>query len=242
MFTHKKTDIIRPFAKTDHDEIGHYYITNEGKRYPSITTILKLLDDGKWYPRWVESIMRKEKLTNAKAKIRCKEIGDNSIEMGNILHKMAEIYLDNKPLPYIYDKIEDINPVDLFNPLKEHLDKHINNVYGLEKELYSDDLELAGTSDVIAEYDGVLSIIDFKNSRKHKTRSVCKSKNYFIQLCAYAKMWEFCTGQKIEQGVNIIIEWGGHIEVFKEKLEEHEADMYKAFVLVEQKQALNTNR
>ncbi len=100
-------------------------------------------------------------------------------------------------------------------------------------------MELAGTTDCVAEYDGVLSIIDFKNSRKPKTKSDCKKKNYFIQLCAYGKMWEFCTGQKIQQGVNIVVAWDGSVKAFKIKLADYEADLYKALVQIEQKKALN---
>ena len=118
--------------------------------------------------------------------------------------------------------------------------KHVDNVHGLEIPLYSDDLQLAGTADCIAEYDGILSIVDFKNSRKPKIKSMCKSKNYFIQLCAYSKMWEFCTGQKIEQGVIIVISWDGKVTPFKIKIEDYELDFYKALVKIEQKQALNS--
>ena len=240
MFTHIETDITRPFAKTDHDDTGHYYITNEGKRYPSITTVLKVLDNKEWYPFWVAKIARDEKISEKKAEVRCKEIGGNSMEMGNIVHALAEVYLSNNTVDTDQPDIESLNPMDLFTPLSLHLQEHVDNVYGLEKQLYSDELELAGTADCIAEYDGVLSIIDFKNSRKPKTKSMCKSKDYFVQLAAYGNMWEFCTKQKVEQGVIIVIQWDGKIVAHKVKLEEYQADMYKKLVLVEQKQALNT--
>ncbi len=59
MFKHIPTNIVRPFAKTDHNELGHYYITDEGKRYPSITTMLKVLDKKEWYGYWVTSVAKK---------------------------------------------------------------------------------------------------------------------------------------------------------------------------------------
>ena len=244
MFKHIETKIIRPFAKTDHDESGHYYITNEGKRYPSITTVLKMLDTKEWYGYWVTSIAKKENISESQAKVRCKEIGDNSIKMGNIIHKYAEDYLNNSkyvPLKSAED-IENINPADLFQPLMTHLASAttIGTIYGVEKSIYSDDLELAGTVDCIAEYEGVLSIIDFKNSRKRKTKSECAKKDYFVQMCAYGKMWEFCTGQKIKQGVNIIINWDETLTVFKVKLDDYEVDLMRKLVFVEQQQALNT--
>ena len=53
-------------------------------------------------------------------------------------------------------------------------------------------------------------------------------------------MWEFCTGQKIEQGVILVISWDGVVKPFKVKLSDYESDLYKKLVLVEQKQALNS--
>ena len=239
MFSNIKHKIDRPFVETAHTEEGHFYKTESGKTYPSITTVLKVLDTKEWYPFWVAKVARDEEITEAQAEIRCKEIGGNSMEMGNIVHKLAEEYLSNATVNKPSSKIEEIDPMDLFVPLSEHLTEHVDKVHGLEVPIYSDDLQLAGTADCIAEYDGELSIVDFKNSRKPKTKSQCKSKDYFIQLCAYAKMWEFCTGQKIEQGVILVISWDGKVKPFKVKLSDYEADLYKKLVLVEQKQALN---
>ena len=240
MFSHVKHKIDRPFVETAHTEEGHFYKTESGKTYPSITTVFRLLDDKKWYPFWVAKVARDEEITEAQAEIRCKEIGGNSLEMGNTVHKLAEEYLSNETVNEPSYKIEEIDPMDLFVPLSLHLMEHVDKVHGLEVPIYSDDLQLAGTADCIAEYDGELSIIDFKNSRKPKTKSQCKSKNYFIQLCAYSKMWEFCTGQKIKQGVIIVIAWDGKVTPFKIKLEDYELDFYKALVKIEQKQALNS--
>ena len=240
MISNIKHKIDRPFVETAHTEEGHFYKTESGKTYPSITTVLKVLDTKEWYPFWVAKVARDEEITEAQAEIRCKEIGGNSMEMGNIVHKLAEEYLSNATVNKPSSKIEEIDPMDLFVPLSEHLTEHVDKVHGLEVPIYSDDLQLAGTADCIAEYDGELSIVDFKNSRKPKTKSQCKSKDYFIQLCAYAKMWEFCTGQKIEQGVILVISWDGKVKPFKVKLSDYEADLYKKLVLVEQKQALNT--
>lgn len=239
MFRHIKHQIERPFVKTAHTDNGHYYITPDGKKYPSITTVFKLLDDKSWYPHWVNSIMKKMNLTQFEAEVECKRIGEESMEMGNILHKMAEDYLNNEPLSKPNGKFE-VEPYTLFKSLEEHLDEHIDNVHGTESKLYSDEMELAGTVDCVAEYDGVLSIIDFKNSRKPKTKSECQKKNYFTQICAYAKMWEFCTGQKIEQGVILVISWDGKVKPFIVKISDHEEELWKKLIEIEQYKALNT--
>jgi len=240
MFTHKEIKVIRPFAKTDHDETGHYYITNDKKRYPSITTVLKLLDTKEWYPHWVASVARKEGITEAEAEIRCKEIGEESMAVGTELHKMAEEYINNQT-PYVLLKPEySVDMYSLWKPLSEHLDEHVNIIQGVESQIYSDELQLAGTTDCIAEYDKVLSIIDYKNSRKPKSKSECNKKDYFIQLCAYGKMWEFCTGQKIEQGVILLVSWDGKVRAHIVKLADYDDALMTKLVLIEQQQALNT--
>jgi genome maintenance exonuclease 1 len=68
--------------------------------------------------------------------------------------------------------------------------------------LYSNHLGVAGRVDCVAEFDGKLSIIDFKTSKKRKTRSNCY--NYFMQESGYAIMWEERTKMPITQLVTIM--------------------------------------
>lgn len=239
MFQYTKHVILRPFVKSEHTKDGHYYRTEKGELYPSITTVFKLLDNKEWYGYWVQSIMKKMDMSETEAEIECKRIGQSSMEVGNELHKMAEDYIKGN-LPDYNPKEYEIDIIELFKPLREHLDNHVNNVNGVELELYSDELQLAGTADCIAQYDGVMSIIDFKNSRKPKSKSECKKKNYFQQLCAYGKMWECCTGQKIEQGVNLIISWDGKVRPYVVKLADYEEDLLDTLIKYEHFKALNT--
>ena len=71
--------------------------------------------------------------------------------------------------------------------IKPYLHK-INNIHVLEQPLFSHHLEVAGTVDCIAEYNGKLSVIDFKTSTRHKNRDYIT--NYFCQASAYAIMFE----------------------------------------------------
>ena len=52
-----------------------------------------------------------------------------------------------------------------FKRIKDILDTRIGIVYGQELPLYSDHLKVAGRVDCVAEFDGKLSIIDYKTSR-----------------------------------------------------------------------------
>ena len=83
----------------------------------------------------------------------------------------------------------------------QFLDK-INNIHCLETKLYSDHLQKAGTVDCIGEYDGKLTVIDFKTSAKLKKREWVK--DYFMQCSAYAVMYEERTGTPIERLLLII--------------------------------------
>ena len=68
--------------------------------------------------------------------------------------------------------------------------------------MYSEHLGVAGRVDCIAEFNGKLSIIDFKTSMKPKKKDWIK--NYFMQESAYAIMFEERTGIPITQLVTIV--------------------------------------
>ena len=240
MFKHIKHDIVRPFAKEEHTEDGHYYRTNDGKLYPSITTIFNLLDPKEWYPFWVAKIARDMKITPEEAEIECKKIGKESMSVGTYLHSLAEQYINNNEFDITVAGHTEVNLDELFEPLKKHLDEHVNNVHATEAKLYSDEMELAGTVDLVAEYDGELSVIDYKNSRKPKTPSQVKLHNYYEQICAYGKMWENCTGEKIKQGIIIVVSWDNKVRAFKVKLDDHENDLWNKLIEYEHHKALNT--
>jgi len=90
----------------------------------------------------------------------------------------------------------------------------INNIYALEGSLYSKFFGIAGTVDCIAEYDGELSIIDFKTSKKPKPREWIEG--YFVQCCAYACMLHELTGLSVKKFVIIMACENGEVEVYQE--------------------------
>lgn len=63
-------------------------------------------------------------------------------------------------------------------------------------------LSPSGTVDCIAEYNGKLSVIDFKTTKRIKTKDQITS--YFIQESAYAFMFYELTGILVDQLVTII--------------------------------------
>ena len=105
--------------------------------------------------------------------------------------------------------------IQSFNDIKPIIDSSINNVVMQECPLYSDYLEVAGTVDCIAEWNGKLSIIDFKTSRKPKKKEWID--NYFMQTAAYAVMFEERTKQPVDQLVILITVDGEEPQIFIEK-------------------------
>jgi genome maintenance exonuclease 1 len=82
----------------------------------------------------------------------------------------------------------------MFAQIKEELDK-INNIKAIETALWSSTLRMAGRVDCIAEYDGKLSVIDFKTSKAIKDEKDIQE--YFMQATAYAIMFQERTGISI---------------------------------------------
>ena len=103
-------------------------------------------------------------------------------------------------------------PMCLFNQLKERALCYINNIYAQELGLYSDEYQVAGRVDCIAEYKGTLSIIDFKTSTKERLEKY--NENYYIQGSAYAEMFAERTGTNIDQVVILVVTEDGTVQEF----------------------------
>jgi genome maintenance exonuclease 1 len=128
---------------------------------------------------------------------------------GTAVHQLAEDYLNNKP-----DWNKGAMPANLFsfNQIKPILDRHVNRIWYQEAPLYSDKLRTAGRVDCIAEYDGELSVIDFKTSRKPKKKEWIEG--YFLQASFYAGAFYERTGLAAKKAVIIITVDGSDPQVF----------------------------
>jgi ATP-dependent exoDNAse (exonuclease V) beta subunit len=204
-FEHVKLSELDFDLKSVTTDSGRRYSTPDGKVYPSITTVLSHSTDKTHIFEW-----RKRIGAEAANKITAK-----SSSRGTKLHTVCENYVLNE----LNDmKIKMMMPdiKDFFMQLKPLMDEHIGKVYGTEQALFSHRLRLAGRTDCIAEWNGKLSIIDYKNSIREKSESGIL--NYFIQGTGYAEMFEDRTGMPVEQVVVLIANEEGKPQVFvKEK-------------------------
>lgn len=185
-----------------------WYTTPHGD-FPSITTVLGD-EEKKWLNDWRESL-GDEKAT--KEQKRCSE-------RGTAIHLMVEKYLKNE-INITKDQTKE--NIYLFNKLIYTLDK-IQNIRAQEIPMYSKMLKIAGRCDIVAEFDGILSIIDLKTSTKLKKRDMIK--DYFLQCCGYSYMYSELFEEFPKQIVVIIAtENGIYPLVFKCNMINHINDL-----------------
>ena len=128
---------------------------------------------------------------------------------------MCEEYLNN--ISFIQDdwwleKQKNFLPFCLFNQLRNGVLQRINNIHAQECGLYSDRYGIAGRVDCIAEYNRVLSIIDFKTSTSERNDEY--NENYYIQTAAYAEMYEERTGVPTDQIIILVVTEDGVVQEF----------------------------
>ena len=182
---------------------GRIYSTPDGTQYPSITTVLSILNEES-LAAWRKRVGDDE----------ANKIGHRASSRGTQVHNIIEKYLLNEDitefLPHVRQSLGNLRPI---------LDQSIGRIFGLEAPLYSRYLGLAGRVDCVAEWEGVPSIIDFKTSRRPKKHD--KIPNYFAQMAGYAVMWEERTGMPITNTV-IVMDVDDHEPiVFREHRDNH---------------------
>ena len=177
-----------------------YYVTPEGNKYISVTSILSNIskaDIQKWRERVGETEANK--------------ITTKASRQGTAVHSICESYIKNEDrylngaLPHVVEMFRSIEPI---------LDR-IDNIHVVEGALYSDDLGLAGRTDLIGEFDNILAVIDYKTSRKKKTWEMCHK--FFMQGTFYAHAYEERTGIPIEDIIIIMAVENEKPLLFKEK-------------------------
>ena len=204
-FNHKPLVLPELMAVTE-EGVGRIYLTPSGEKYPSVTTVLGLLSKDS-IAEWRRRVGDEE----------ANRISKKATSLGTAIHKIVEDYLNNKE-----DYIEKYGPFEkmVFSSFQECLNK-IDNILCQESTLYSDVLKVAGRVDCIAEYDGQLSIIDFKTANKAKEEEHILG--YFMQLTMYSLMLEEMTGIRIPNIVILMVTTSAEVLVFKKK----RTDYYK---------------
>jgi len=201
-------------AKMIEKDGKHYYETPQGHIYPSATTMLSATMPEE----------KKRSLQDWRQRIgeeQADKISKRATDIGTLLHNMAEKHLNNFKIHHDGDSEKEETTVIAkkhFRQLQPFLDK-INTVWETEIPLYHDYLMFGGTSDCIAEYNGTLSIIDFKTSRAEKYEEWIE--DYFLQATLYSMMYHNQTGIAISQIVILISAEDGTSREFVKNIDDY---------------------
>jgi len=176
---------------------GRQYTTPDGV-FPSVTTVTG------WAKRAFFAKWRKNNPEESK----------RILSRGTRVHAIIEDYLQNR-FESTLQEAKGTEELDIFHTMQPHIDL-IDNIRAIEVPLWSKKIGLAGRTDCIAEYNGTLSVVDFKTSNNPKSEDAIS--DYFTQGAAYALMWQDMTGQRVD---NITIIMGvsstGECQVFEAK-------------------------
>jgi len=158
---------------------SRYYRRN-GDYYPSVTYVLSYYPKGKFFEDWLKKVGYSSEYIVKKAG-----------EEGTAVHEMIEEYLNGKELNFLnqYGSPQCSPDVwQMFLRFVEWWEEYKPTLIETEVHLFSDELKVAGTCDMVCEIDGQLWIIDFKTSNHLQT-------TYDLQAAVYGKCYEECYGK-----------------------------------------------
>lgn len=161
---------------TENIDGKRYYVLPSGEKFRSVTTVLDSALDKTALLEWKKKVGHEE----------AQKISTQAARRGTAVHSIAERYVLNEE-NYLRNAMP--SGIDAFKSLQTLLDKHVDNILGIELPLYSVVLKTAGRCDMIAEFDGIPSVIDFKTSRRLKKEEWIDS--YFLQTTVYSMMFEW---------------------------------------------------
>ena len=181
-FPHELINIGYDDLECETKESGRKYLDPDGHSYPSITTVLKHLSE-EGIAAWRARVGEEE----------ANRVSRVASTRGTQVHNILENYVSNKEylegeLPHNIQTFKDIKPI---------IDANLQKVHAMEVPLYSTHLGIAGRVDLVGQWNGQESIIDWKTSRKFKKEEWVSG--YYMQAAAYAIMWEERTGRPIKQ-------------------------------------------
>ena len=183
--------------------VRHYREKGSTIAYPSVTSVLSFINGPK-FADWRRRVGEEE----------ANRVTKHATTRGTNLHTLFEHYLNNEDITGL--KEWDIPLVNLmFRAAKPELAKHVDNIYQQETQMSSDRLCLAGTVDLICEWDGELAVVDFKTSAKTKPEAWLEG--YFVQLSAYWAMFSEKTGVVPKKLVVFLVAENGDIQIVERR-------------------------
>ena len=170
---------------------GRRYVTPDGEKLPSVTTILSATTPE-------EKKKALQEWRNRVGHQKAQEITTEAASRGTRMHKWIEDYIKTGNIgepgsnPYSQQSHKMAQSI-----IHQGLSK-CNEFWGTEVPLYFPKV-YAGTTDLVGVHDGSEAIMDHKQSNKLKKKEWID--DYFIQLAAYANAHNEVHGTNIRKGV-----------------------------------------
>jgi len=162
---------------------SRYYRRN-GKYYPSVTYVLGYYPKGKFFENWLKQVG-----------FSADYIVKKAAEEGTQVHELAEAYLNGEELNFLDERGRpQYNPDvwQMFLRFVEFWETFKPTLIETEVHIFSDELKVAGTCDLIVRINGELWLLDLKTSNQIQTV-------YELQTAVYGQCYEECFGKKIDR-------------------------------------------
>ena len=183
MFVHEPIEFYTEPEVREAD-IGRVYDFGQQK-YPSITTILGKTKDDSGLKAWKLRVGEEE--ANRISKLATKH--------GSELHLILEDFINGNEISAVSFKTRQV-----FQLLRPIISKRITTIYGIECPLRSDSLRIAGRTDLVADLDGVPTVIDWKTSKEPGRKEKEHVEDYYLQGSFYGRAINESGKMEIKQG------------------------------------------
>lgn len=163
------------------------YLTPDGERLPSVTTILSATKDMTHLNEW------RDRVGHAKAQ----QITTEAAGVGTAMHGNLERFVcgmqrqpGNNPVHIQANKMADVI-------IENGLSK-VNEIWAMEQSLYFPGL-FSGTTDLVGVHEDEPAVMDYKQTNKPKKAEWVE--DYYLQLMAYILAHNEVYGTEIKKGV-----------------------------------------
>lgn len=153
---------------------SRYYQRSEDLFYPSVTYVLSYFPKDRFFESWIKDVGHNSDIIMRRA-------GDE----GTQVHNAIEDYLKGEEIVWIDDNGNTKYNLEVWKMILKFADfweTHKPELIESEVHLFSDELKIAGTGDLIVKIADELWLLDIKTSNSlHDT--------YDLQLACYRKAW-----------------------------------------------------
>lgn len=159
------------------------YKRSDDKYYPSVTTILQYFPKDKFFETWVKDVGHNADLIMRRAG-----------EEGSQVHQAVEELLKGNEINWMDDYGNarfNLTVWEMIIKFTDFYNLYKPEIIALEKFLFSDEFEYAGTVDLVCKIENKVWLIDLKTSNS-------LHKSYDLQVAAYVNAWREVIGTEID--------------------------------------------